>query len=589
MQARPHQVKAKLSARADYDAGHHHLLLSMATGTGKTYTVADMYEEFKDVLPGKMLVVVHTEELVDQIIETFREKYPTLRIDKEMAEHKADPSQADIIVASVKSLGRAGTSRVTKYNWDEWDKIWVDEAHHIPASSYRNVLDAAGCMRSDSAKLLIGTTATSKRADGKALGEFFGRISYSYGLEQAIKDGWLVDVKGYRVDTTTDLDSVATDAGDFNKVELEDKVNNDGRNKRIVEAWMKLSEFRQTVVFCAGVDHAKALAATFKEFGVDAEAVWGDDPDRAQKMKDHKSGKTKVICNFGVLVEGYDDPNISCVVHARPTENESLYQQMTGRGTRLDPKTGNLKEWLAACRAEKVDPLVDADGFKTDCIIIDVVDNTDKHSLMTLPSLLGLPAGMDLKGRSAVEAKDELDAKQEAFPQIDFSTLAEMSAVDQFIQEVNLFEIRFPTEVEQNSDLKWYKTVDGKYRMQIPGPAINKAGEPIMRAKGGSVTIGKNILNKWEIDGTIKDSVFHGIRNTFEEAIAAADRAVTERAGAIMTLLNRKGSWQEKPMELNGGQHKLLQRLYGKAKQWPADMTKGQASFWIDKKLKRKG
>lgn len=581
MQARPHQVKAKLAARADYDAGHHHLLLSMATGTGKTYTVADVYDDFKDILPGKMLVIVHTEELVDQIIETFRLKYPTLRIDKEMAEHKADPSQADIVVASVKSLGRAGTSRVTKYNWDEWDKVWVDEAHHIPASSYRNVLDAAGCMRPDSTKLLIGTTATSKRADGKALGEFFSRISFSYGLEQAIKDGWLVDVRGYRVDTTTDLDSVSTDAGDFNKVELEDKVNNENRNKRIVEAWMKLSEFRQTVAFCAGVDHAKALAATFKEFGVDAEAVWGDDPDRVQKLADHKSGKIKVLCNFGVLVEGYDDPGISCILHARPTENESLYQQMTGRGTRLDPATGNLKEWLAAHEHET--------GFKIDCIVIDVVDNTDKHSLMTLPSLMGLPAGMDLKGGSAVEAKDALDKKQEEFPQIDFSNLAEMSAVDQFIQEVNLFEIRFPTEVEQNSDLKWYKTVDGKYRMQVPGPAINKAGEPIVRSKGGTVTLGKNILDKWEIDGDIKGQLFHGLRNTFEEAIAAADRAVTERAGAIMTLLNRKGSWQEKPMELKGGQHKLLQRLYGKNKQWPEDMTKGQASFWIDKKLARKG
>ena len=186
-------------------------------------------------------------------------------------------------------------------------------------------------------KLLLGTTATSKRADGKALGEFFNRISFTYGLEQAIKDGWLVDVRGYRVDTETDLDSVSIEAGDFNKTELQDKVNNPERNKRIVEAWMKLAEFRQTVAFCAGVDHAKALAATFKEFGVDAEAIWGDDPDRAQKLADHKAGKTKVLCNYGVLVEGYDDPGISCILHARPTENESLYQQMSGRGTRLDP------------------------------------------------------------------------------------------------------------------------------------------------------------------------------------------------------------------------------------------------------------
>ena len=226
--------------------------------------------------------------------------------------------------------------------------------------------------------------------------------------------------------------------------------------------------------------------------------------------------------------------------------------------------------------------------LKTDCLIIDVVDNTDKHSLMTLPSLMGLPANFDLKGGSAVAAKDELDKKQEQFPQIDFSNLGDLASVDKFIQEVNLFEIRFPVEVEQNSDLKWFKTVDGKYRMTIPGPALNQVGEPIVRGKAGSVTIGKNILDKWEIDGCIKDTMFHGMRNTFEEAIAAADRAVTERAGALMTLLNRKGSWQEKPMVLKGAQHKFLQRLYGD-KQWPSDMTQGQASYWIDKKLARKG
>ena len=100
MGARPHQTKAIDSVIADFDAGHNHLLTSMATGTGKTVVFAELYEAMKSRLPGKMLVLVHTQELADQDIATIKAFNPTLRVDKEMAEHKADPSKADVIVAS---------------------------------------------------------------------------------------------------------------------------------------------------------------------------------------------------------------------------------------------------------------------------------------------------------------------------------------------------------------------------------------------------------------------------------------------------------------------------------------------------------
>lgn len=584
MRVRP-SVKARAAIVSAFEAGKRKTLAAMATGTGKTWVFSGLYDDLKELLPGKMLVLAHTEELVDQNIETLRLCNPTLRVDKEMAKHKADPSKADIIVASVASLGRKGTSRVLKYNWDEWTKIVIDEAHHTPATFYRTILELSGVLRPDSHKMLLGVTATTQRSDGKALNQFFDSISHVYGMRQAIEDGWLVDVRGYRVDTTTSLDGVGSEDGDFEKNALGDRVNNPERNQRIVNAWTNLGEGRKTVVFAATVAHAQALANQFKLAGHKFEAIWGEDPDRAAKIKAHKAGELTGLVNVGILIEGYDDPTISCIVPACPTQSESKFTQMCGRATRLDPRTGNLKDYLESIAAGNA-ALLD---FKKDCIIIDPVDNTETHTLMNLPSLMGLPPKLDLKGGSAVQTLKHLeDLVEAAAKPIDFKDLTSIDVIDSYIEQINLFEVRFPAEVEANSDLRWYKAVDGGYRMSIPGPAINKVGEPIKRGKPGYVAIQQNHLGNWEIAGTIKEKKFKGIRPTMEEAFIAADAAVKDRAGQLITLLNRKGTWQDKAIDQKGKQFKLLTTLYP-GRVWPSDLTKGQASHWIDQRIGKKG
>lgn len=582
--ARPHQIAAKQAVVEDFDAGNRHLIVSMATGTGKSFFFSDLYNDLVSRLPGKMLVIAHTEELVDQNIAALKEVHPDKKIDKEMALHKADPSTADIIVASVKSLGRKGTKRVYKYNWDQWDKVIVDEAHHTPAQSYRNILDVAGCYKPESHKLLLGVTATTQRSDGKALADYYSRISYVYSLRQAIEDGWLVDIRGFRVNTETDLNGVGQSAGDFEQEALANKVNNPARNEKVVSAWEKLGDNRQTVVFAASVAHAQALAQEYKDRGHNFEAIWGDDPNRKQKLADHKLGKIKGLVNVGVLIEGYDDWQISCIVLACPTQSECKFTQMCGRGTRLQDGTGNLKAELYGYVPEMTH------WIKKDCIIIDVMDTTATHSLMSVPSLMGLPDGMDLKGGSALKAKQQLEALQEEYPNVDFKNLKCVDDAKAYIEQINMFEIRFPAEVEANSSFKWFKTVDGGFGIRIPGPATNQAGDPITRGPGGEVSIYQDMLGKWQIDGKIKDEQFHGERSTMEQAFIAADNAISQRASQLLTLINRKASWHDNPIIRTGAKAKqwnLLRKLYP-GKTWPDDLTMGQASFWIDKRLARR-
>ena len=105
MELRPYQEKALTAVTDAYDHGWRQQLLSMATGTGKTFIFSNLYERMKSRLPGQLLVLSHTEELVDQSITTMRNVNPSLVVDKEMAEHKANP-MADVVVASVATLGR---------------------------------------------------------------------------------------------------------------------------------------------------------------------------------------------------------------------------------------------------------------------------------------------------------------------------------------------------------------------------------------------------------------------------------------------------------------------------------------------------
>lgn len=543
MQDRPYQAAAHKAIRDGLAKGTTHQLIQMATGTGKTVVFSQLPEQLKSTHPGKMLVLAHRSELIDQAIAKMRVVNPFLRIDKEMAEHHADPSQADVIVASVATLGRRGTKRLSKYDWSLFDKYVVDEAHHSVASSYLNIFEAARLFEDGNKSLLLGVTATPSRGDGQALAKIFQKITYTYAMRQAIEDGWLVEPHGYRVKTGTSLDKVKISQGDYDTQELSNTVNTPQRNQLIVKAWLENAQGRPTVGFSVDIQHAKDLAAMFVQYGIKAEAVWGVDPDRADKIARHKSGETTVLFNCGVLSEGYDDPQISCIILAGPTKSPVKFTQMVGRGTRLHPG-------------------------KIDTIILDIVDASSRNSLVTLPTLMGMSASLDLKGQGVVYAVKKLEEEQKKYPQIDFTQLADISTLDAFIENVNLFEVKFAPEVEGNSELSWYPSPTGGYVLILP----NK----------DRLSINQNLLDKWSLFGTIKEQTYQGERDTIEQAFLAADNLVNKVCPDALKILRREEKWHKNPA--SGPQLKLIAKLY-KGKAIPPDLSSGQASKLISARI----
>ena len=108
----------------------------------------------------------------------------------------------------------------------------------------------------------------------------------------------------------------------------------------IINEMKKYCKDRKTVVFLPLVATSKKFTKLLNENGFKAAEVNGSSKDREEVTKDFAENKYNVLCNSMLLTEGWDCPDVNCVIVLRPTKVRSLYSQMVGRGTRLSPQTG---------------------------------------------------------------------------------------------------------------------------------------------------------------------------------------------------------------------------------------------------------
>jgi superfamily II DNA or RNA helicase len=124
--------------------------------------------------------------------------------------------------------------------------------------------------------------------------------------------------------------------GDFKTEDLfnyYDKVELYGE---VLDNWKKIADGKKTIIFNCNVAHSKQTANTFNSNGIPALHLDAECPpqERASILSQFKSGAIKVLCNVNILTEGYDLPDIECVIVNRATLSRSLWYQMVGRGMR---------------------------------------------------------------------------------------------------------------------------------------------------------------------------------------------------------------------------------------------------------------
>ena len=330
MELRPYQKEAKEAVFEQWENGTMKTLLVLPTGCGKTIVFAKITEEC--VSHGdRVLILAHRGELLEQAADKIA-KATGLKCATEKAEESCLGSWYRITVGSVQSLMR--TTRLSRFPEDYFNTIIIDEAHHCISDSYQRVLK-----HFPDAKVL-GVTATPDRGDMKNLGQVFESLAYEYTLPKAIKEGYLSPIKAVTIPLQVDLTGVGVQSGDFKAGNLGTAL--DPYLHQIANEMVRYCRDRKTVVFLPLVKTSKKFRDILIANGFRAAEVNGESQDRAEILGDFAAGKYNVLCNSMLLTEGWDCPDVDCIVVLRPTKVRSLYCQMVGRGTRLAPGKEHL-------------------------------------------------------------------------------------------------------------------------------------------------------------------------------------------------------------------------------------------------------
>ncbi|GEO78116.1 helicase [Companilactobacillus mindensis DSM 14500] len=302
----------------------------------------------------RILFVVHRKEIVDQVVATFK---------------------AQDVDMSLAKIGMVQTITRHVNDLEEPAIIFVDEAHHALAKSYRRILDKFP----NALKLLF--TATPYRLDGKGFDDIADDLILGNSIKQLIKDGFLAPVD-YYAPVQLDVSQLKTKRnGEFDEKSVEQAFKPKVYGNA-VKTFRKLAGNKQAIAYTYNVASAERLADELNHNGVVARAVSGNTPkdERNSIIKDYRNGKIQVVTNAELFTEGLDLPNVDCVIMLRPTQSLSLYLQFAMRC--MNPRKGKT------------------------AIIIDHVGNVNRFGLPTQPhnwTLDGKDKSKSNDGRSDIK------------------------------------------------------------------------------------------------------------------------------------------------------------------------------------------
>ena len=326
---RPYQKEASAKIFQEWLHGVKRTLLVLPTGCGKTVVFSDVVK--RSTSDGsRALILAHRQELLDQAAEKLMNAFGIHSV-LEKAEHSSLGSSEPVTVGSIQSL--AQPKRLEQFPRDYFKTIVVDEAHHCLSESYKRVLDHFDAN-------VLGVTATPDRGDKRSLGQYFETEAFEYPMRSAIRDGYLVPIKAQMIPLQLDIENVKISNGDFQVGDIGEAL--EPYLEEIAKEMANYCKGRKTVVFLPLISTSQKFRQMLENVGFRAAEVNGTSKDREEILADFESGKYEVLCNSMLLTEGWDCPSVDCIVVLRPTKVRALYQQMVGRGMRLNPGKDHL-------------------------------------------------------------------------------------------------------------------------------------------------------------------------------------------------------------------------------------------------------
>ncbi len=364
----------------------------LPTGTGKTrVTVETLLMEVPLVPPRNVILwIADREELCEQAIASFRHVWmvrgrqtpgararsiATLRIARLYGGRgwQDVTSLPTLVCASVQTLASRVKDEEFELRLAELGRrcaaVVFDEAHHVVAPSYGEVIRALGLGQepnvldddSTTGAPLIGLTATpfrSRQDETEELAErFHGRLvepepPYA-SIRGFIRRGYLSRPRLEVVATGYTLQQFESDFEDWRAHQrlpattLAQAGRDPARTAAILaDLEPRLDDLRSVLVFACSVEHAQTIAEVLSRRGHRAESLHGGSSRavRHGAIRRFRSGILEALVTCELLTTGFDAPNCDAVVLARPVESPVLFAQMVGRGLR-GPKNGGT----AAC------------------------------------------------------------------------------------------------------------------------------------------------------------------------------------------------------------------------------------------------
>ncbi|MBF0553252.1 MAG: DEAD/DEAH box helicase family protein [Nitrospirae bacterium] len=442
IEARPYQIECIKKADNALISGRRRMLFEMATGTGKTLTIAMLMKRwFHAAMISRVLFLVDRIELAKQAKETFDEylsDWPSVILygGKRSLEGQIVVGTLDTISTQ---LGGNG------FGHGYFDLVVTDECHRSIYNTHRSTLGHFDAIH-------IGLTATPNPGELRFLSEhesrlvrntyiFFecwdtvgkkGRPTFEYGIQRGINDGYLARYRVYHAESVLTYEGAEWEGEEIKpgawgrEVESEDRLKTIIQEYYIADAERARERPRKTIVFSVSEKQASVLVRLFNILLTDEDCLLiAQRIDRSPSQVRQDFAK-KITCytnngnpkpvidefkydslpiiavSVDMLDTGYDQKSIENLVMLRPTKSPIKYAQMRGRGCRLYPKIN-----------------------KTEFIIYDFVGNSkrfdDPGEDYQKPRVVGttpgskVPKSGDIEGTDTTQSIPKPEGKESGF------------------------------------------------------------------------------------------------------------------------------------------------------------------------------
>jgi type I restriction enzyme R subunit len=369
-QTRYYQHNAIENALEAIAAGKQRILLTLATGTGKTaiaFQIAWALFQSRWNLSHKperrprILFLADRNILADQAYNAFS-AFPEdalARIKPDEIKKKGRvPKNASVFFTIFQTFmsgpekdGKK-TSYFGDYPKDFFDFIVIDECHRGGAndeSNWRDILDYF------SPAVQLGLTATPKRRDNVDTYKYFGEPVYVYSLKEGINDGFLTPFKVKQIATTLDdylwtpddnvVEGEVEEGKRYREPEFNRTIEIEERERYRVKVFMdQIDQREKTLVFCARQEHAALVRDLINQMKTSSDPnycvrVTAEDGERGEQwlrtFQDNEKTIPTILTTSQKLSTGVDARNVRNIVLMRPIKTMIEFKQIIGRGTRL--------------------------------------------------------------------------------------------------------------------------------------------------------------------------------------------------------------------------------------------------------------